>query len=368
MRVLVLVFFFASVFAACASEFIPAEQFLEQVATGERPVIGKSAKVYFSPGLTGGVPPLLQKLLIRLSAEGADVDAKLVTEEEYAAITEEAVQVGYELQGFEGKQTQSPSGRLIDFLGIPTGVTPVELHPVKPLRVFSKEERSLFYETSVIHNAILLTGLSLANKITLVPSALLTLYFYQVFANLKSVFDFKGQGAIVVRHQNSLEIDVNPYFLGLVNVAEEVAVNGALAATIPSKGGLSIQDTLASSFAFGLAKTSVDRYAARMEKRVAKARREGKEGLAASLKKQQLLTLRLFFNGVVPLVRTAAMLTENTPVGPYCAALKSGTIALAGCHALYAEVVRMARLRFTGRKYKGDSCAKALVVIEPPLS
>jgi hypothetical protein len=369
MRVFIFGFLLACTLSASVPQFIHADQFLEQIASGERPVVGKLAKVYFSPGKTSEVPPLLQKLLIRLSAEGAEVEAKLVTEKEFAAITSESPsEAAYQLSGFELDNAKSGPRSLTELLGIPKGVAPLTLNPAKPLRHFSAAERSLFYETSLIHNAILLTGLSLANKISLVPSAVLSIYFYQVFSNLKSVFDFKGQGAMVVRHQSSLEIDVNPYFLALVNLAEEVAVNGSLAASIPSEGGLSIQDTLSSSFAFGLAKTSVDQYAARMERRIAKALSEGKEDVAKTLKNQQLFILRLFFNGLVPMVRTVAMLTEKTPAGPYCADLKSGTIALAGCHALYQEVVRMTRLRFTGKKYAGSSCAQAIVAISAPLS
>lgn len=361
--------FVIAAFAACVGLFadpvrIPADQFLEQVVASEVSAAPQKAKIYFSPGKSAKVPYSLQRLMVQLAARGVEVEGTLVSAIEYQKAIEESAEAGvaYELAGFESMPRPSPARFVGEALGVPLGVAPLNLNPATRLKDFGEEERQIFYETAAIHNLVLLTGLQLADKLTLIPAAILSTYFYQVFANLSEILKFKGQGTVVVRDGDSLKMDVNPYFLTLVNLAEEVAINGAVGATIPTEGGLSLQSTLSSAFAFGLAKTSVDRYAAQMEKRVLAAKQAGKNDLAESLKRRQLFIMKLFFNGVVPVMRTLAMLTERTEAGPVCSLIKGGVMALAGCHAIYKEVMRMGRLRFLPSKTKGPACAQALVV------
>lgn len=365
MRLILLAAFAACVGVSAETVRVSAEAFLNQVTSGEVAPPGNKVAVYFSPGKNNRIPRSLERLLIQLSAQGHEVEAGLVDEEKFVEVLRDTESHGlsYELNGFESvKRTGFFSG-IGERLGIPRGTDPISFNPAKPLSRFAPEERALLLETAAIHNLILITGLQLAEKLAVVPVAILSTYFYEVFGNLTEILKFKGQGRTVVRNGDRLNIDVNPYFLFLTNLAEEIAVNGAVGATIPSPGGLSASSVLQSSLAFGLAKTSVDRFAAQCEKARAKATREGRPELAESIRRKQFFIMRAFFNGVVPLVRTLALLAEGTPAESTCSLIKGGTMAVAGCHSLYEELKRMARLRFLPRGFRGKDCARALVVL-----
>jgi hypothetical protein len=172
-----------------------------------------------------------------------------------------------------------------------------------------------------------------------------------------------SQGKSLVRRNRKLEVEANAYFVFLTNLAEEIFINGAVGATIPSEDGLSIQSTVQNSLVFGLAKTSIDRFAASMEIKRQKAITRGDVRLADRILVQQLFVMEMFFNGVVPALRTLALLTEKTSLGPLCSLLKIGVTAVAGCYTVYEEAMRVIKLHYLPRSYIGEGCARALVVV-----
>ena len=365
MRFLLIAALAVCVGGAAETVRISADAFLKQAISGEISSPDKKITIYFSAGKKNRVPRSLERLMIQLAAQGNEVDTKLVDEAAYieALRDSEESELSYELSGFDLVTRPGFFAGLGERLGVPRGTDPITINPVKPLSQFKEEDRKLLLESMAIHNLVLLTGLQLADKLTAVPAILLSTYFYEVFGNLSEIFKFKGQGRTVVRNGDALSIDVNPYFLFLANLAEEIAINGAMGAAIPTPGGLSVATVLENSFTFGLAKTSVDRYSAQCEKARAKATKEGNPKKAESIRRQQYFVMRAFFNGVVPVVRTLALLAENTPAAPVCSAIKGGAMAIAGCHSLYSEIKRMAQLRFLPKTFRGQTCAKALVVV-----
>ncbi len=346
---------------------LSADDFLSQIASGELTQTKQKATFYFAPGKPAKIPQSLQKLMIHLAAQGTEVSGTIVDEDTYLKKMTDAAQeeISYELTGFEKATTPAALGAIPELLGVPYGVQGINLNPAKALKDFSAEERQILLETTAIHNFVLLTGLQMAGNLTVVPLVALTSYFYQVFGNISEILKFKGQGHIVVRNGNDLSTDVNPYFLFLTNLVEETAINGTMEATIPSPDPFSMSTVMANSFTFGLAKTSVDQYSARMEKKYQKALKDGNDALAKTIRAQQFFVMKLFFNGVIPVLRTLALLTKKTHLAPMCSAIQGGTFAIAGCHAIATEMVRMGKLRFLPKKYAGKSCAKALVVFEP---
>lgn len=363
MRCLVVLFLISlSVFAGPSP--ISADDFLNQFSAGETGA-PKKVKFYFSPGAPGKVPHQFQRLMIDLAAQGTEVEATLVDEAAYREALQEISPDlnAFELSGIESLSPASAAGLVKNHLGVPHGVTFPQHEPLKSLEQFSAEERGIFLQTLVVQNFVLLVGQKLAGQISAVPSSILSTYFYQYFGNFSEIQKFKGQGHIVVRRGDSLEMDVNPYFLFLSNFVEEGFINSAMGATIPSPTPFSLESTLANSFIFGLAKTGVDRYAARMERKYLAALAAGNERLARSIKRQQFWVMSLFFNGVVPLIRALTFLTEKTSLAPVCSAIKGGLFAIAGCHTITDELVRMGKLRFLPKKFRGEGCAKALAVL-----
>lgn len=339
---------------------ISFDQFIELIRSGALTQRSYKVKIHYTPGDRTGVPAALERAMIHLASQGVDVEGKIVDDKAYQEILDvSAERLFYELVP-TGNENFSSLG---EALGVPNGISSIQVALGKPVRKFDSRIQGIFYQTMVIHNAVLLTGLLMAKNFTLVPLAVLSSYFYQYFANFTEVMRFKGQGKSVVRRGRDLEVEANAYFVFLSNLVEETFINGAMEATIPSEGGVSVSSIVQNSLVFGLAKTSVDKFAANMEIKREKAVARGDTRLAETIRVQQLFVMTVFFNGVVPALRTLALLTEKTSLGSVCSLLKAGVTAVAGCYSVYEEAMRLFKLRVLPKSYLGEGCGRALVSV-----
>ncbi|MBY0372040.1 hypothetical protein K2X33_15250 [bacterium] len=362
MRVLLLATLVACGALQAKPEQLSADKFLEQTLSGGV-AEGTQVEILFHPGKRGAVPDSLQRVMVGLASAGVEVTGRLVNEADYVQALEDAGDEGvyYELRDFEAPRKAGILQRIAEALGIPAGVGSYRVEPLKPLRRFSEQERGIFLETLAIHNFVMLTGLTLARNFTLAPAVVLSTYFYQTFANISETLRFKGAGHIATRRGDQIGTEVNPYFLLLVNIAEELAINSAVAATIPSEGGLPYSKILRMSGLVGLAKSAVDRFGASLELRRQKALKVGDKELAETLERQRFRVMRRFFNGVVPVVRAFALVTERVLEMPVCAAIEGAAFAALGCQTIVQEFRRMGRLRTVPEEFQSESCPGALV-------
>lgn len=324
----------------------------------------KTLNLVFTPGKNNKVPQALKQLILLLHSKGFRVQTQLKSESEFDQLINSQNTTGQVIDFSQPPPQRTRSSflqKLKAALGIAFHRQKIALDPLKSFADFSEQEKKLFLTTTLMHTSLTLAVSGFMGEVNFASAAMLTLYFYQTFANFSEIMLFKGQGKSVLRNGDQLSVTVNPYFVYLTNLFEEFVLNTSLNATLPVPQMHSTGELLETSLIFSLIKTNVDRHAAQLEADIVEAREQGLQDYEKKLTQKQSCVLNFFFNGVVPFLKGLVTFSHGTRFEPACSMLNPVMAFTGGCVLVYQELRRILRMNRLPGRFKGQSCARAFV-------